>query len=233
VTLRPVGGLRLLASLGLWVLLGGSVFVLTILALRVAAPGWTRTHTADLSAILIFEAYVTLLAALTIAFGPRGLRDRLGLRFTSAADVLLAFGVWIVALIAGLVVTAALSPLIGQPQGNAAPLLRESFDPLFVGLIVPTVCLLAPLTEELLFRGALFGWLHRFLPALPAIVLVAAVFAGAHLLPTLFPVLFVFGLGATWVRNYTGSTFNSFVMHASQNTFAVAVTYAILTHPQR
>ena len=95
-------------------------------------------------------------------------------------------------------------------------------------LIVPTVCVIAPVCEELLFRGALYGWMRRRLPALVAIPLSAAIFAGAHLIVPLLPALFVFGLGAAWIRERTGSTLNSFAMHATQNTFAVAVTYAVL-----
>ena len=43
------------------------------------------------------------------------------------------------------------------------------------------------------------------------------------------PLLFVFGLAATLVRARTGSTLNSFAMHATQNTMAVVATYALLS----
>jgi len=230
--LRPaaVAGWRLLLALLLWAVIAAVIGGATVLSLRLLAGGWIVHHRADLSAVLIAEAYVALLAALLLAFGgPAGLRDRLGFRYTSATDVAGALLVWLAALVVGAVVSAALAPLLGQPQSNAVSLLRQSFDPLFIGLIVPTVCLLAPVCEELLFRGALFGWLRRLLPTPAAIVLTAGLFAGAHLLPTLFPVLFVFGLGATWVRERTGSTLNSFAMHATQNTFAVLATYALLS----
>jgi membrane protease YdiL (CAAX protease family) len=120
--------------------------------------------------------------------------------------------------------------LLGQPQSNAVGLLSRSFDPLFVALIVPTVCLLAPACEEMLFRGVIYGWLRRHLPALPVIAITASVFAAAHLLPPLFPTLFVFGVAAAAMREWTGSTLNSFLMHVTQNSVAVAYTYAMLTH---
>ena len=230
--MRPaaVAGWRLLLALLLWAVIAAVIGGATVLSLRLLAGGWAANHRADFSAVLIAEAYIALLAALLLAFGgPAGLRDRLGFRYTSATDVAGALLVWLAALVVGAVVSAALAPLLGQPQSNAVSLLRQSFDPLFIGLIVPTVCLLAPVSEELLFRGALFGWLRRLLPTPAAIVLTAGLFAGAHLLPTLFPVLFVFGLGATWVRERTGSTLNSFAMHATQNTFAVLATYVLLS----
>jgi len=228
---RPdVGGWRLLLALALWLGLGAAAAGTTIVALRLAARGWAGTHGPDLAAIFIGEAYLALLLALLIAFGgPSGIRDRLRFRFTSVLDLALALVVWLAALLLGGVVSAALVPLLGEPQSNTAPLLGMSFDPLFVGIVVPTVCLLAPACEELLFRGALFGWLRRRLPAVLTVLLSAALFAAAHLLPTLFPILFVFGLGAGWIRERTDSTFNSFAMHAIQNTFAVSVTYLLLT----
>lgn len=230
MTSAGTSGRRLLLAVLLWLLIGAVVDGATLLAFRVLAGSWVASHRAGLSAALIAEAYISLLTALLLAFGGlTGLRDRLGFRYTSAADIAGALLVWIGALVAGGIVTAALAPLIGEPPSNAVSLLRRSFDPLFVAVIVPTICLLAPISEELLFRGALFGWLRSLLPSPAAIVVTAALFAGAHLLPTLFPVLFVFGLGATWVRERTGSTLNSFAMHAAQNTFAVLATYALLS----
>jgi membrane protease YdiL (CAAX protease family) len=226
-----VSGRRLLLTIGLWLALLAIVGGLTILAARVVVRAWALGHRADVSALLIAEAYATLLVALLVAFGgPAGLRDRLRFRFTSFPDLLGALAAWVLALVAGGLLTTSLAPLLGQPRSNAVTLLSRSFDPLFVALIVPTVCLLAPFCEELLFRGALFGWLVGRLPVPVSVVVTAAVFAGAHLLPTLFPVLFVFGLAATMVRVRTDSTLNSFAMHAAQNTFAVLATYAVLSH---
>ena len=226
---RQVSGRRLLAGLGLWALIGTAALGPTVAVLRLGVPTWARAHAATAGAILVLEAYAALLAALLFAFdGGAGLRQRLGFRFTSVADLAAALGVWLVALVAGGLVTALLTPLTGPPRSNAVQLLRLSFDPLFVALIVPTVCLLAPACEELLFRGAIFGWLRSRLPLPPAAALSAALFAGAHLLPALFAELFLFGLAAAWIYQRTGSTLNSFAMHASQNTLAVVAAYAVL-----
>jgi membrane protease YdiL (CAAX protease family) len=226
-----VSGRRLLLTVGLWIVLLVVVVGGTVAIARLELRALTAAHTADLGAILVAEAYLTLLLALLLAFGgPRGLRDRLRFRFTTAQDLAGALAVWVAALLVGGLVTAALEPLIGRPQSNTVTLLDQSFDPLFVAIIVPTVCLLAPACEELLFRGVLFGWLMTHLPVWLSVLVTAAVFAGAHLLPLLFPVLFVFGLAATIVRARTDSTLNSFAMHATQNTFAVVLTYALLSN---
>ncbi len=226
-----MSGRRLLLALALWAGLGGVALGATALDARGPGRTWASAHRADLVAIALAEAYLALLTALLVAFGgPRGLRDRLAFRFTSLRDLVLSLLAWGACLIVGGLLTDALEPALGPPRSNAEPILKLSFDALFVGLVVPTICLLAPAGEELLFRGALFGWLRRRLPALLVIPLTGAIFAGAHLLPSLLPILFVFGLGAAWVRERTGSTFNSFAMHATQNTVAVLATYALLGH---
>jgi len=229
---RPrISGWRVAAALGLWVVLAAVVAGGTLLAARFRFQDLLAAHRAAVGAVLVVEAYVTLLAALLIVFrGWRGLRDQLGFRFTAVRHLGLALVTWICALVVGVIATALLSPLLGPPRSNATDLLGRSFDPLFVALIVPTVCILAPACEELLFRGAIFGWLRSRLPVPLAAVISAALFAGAHLLPPLLPELFVFGLAAALIYQYTGSTLNSFVMHAAQNTSAVLVAYLVLTH---
>jgi membrane protease YdiL (CAAX protease family) len=223
----PVSGWRLLLALVLWALLATAALGLTLLGFGLAAHDWEVAHQAAVGAILVALAYLTLLVALLLAYGsPR----RLAFRFTSGLDMAGALATWMFALIVAGFVASALAPLMGRPQSNTVTLLRQSYDPIFVVLIVPTVCLLAPFCEELLFRGALYGWLSRLLPVPLAIVLVAAIFAGAHLLPPLIPVLFVLGLAITWVRARTGSTLNTFLMHATQNTFAVVLTYLYIAN---
>lgn len=194
------------------------------------ARPWAAAHAADLAAAALAEAYLSLLAVLLAVFGgPGGLRDRLGFRFTALWHMALALAVWCVSLTLGGVLTLALVPLLGKPTSNAADVLSISRDPVFVALVVPTVAVVAPAGEELLFRGVLFGWLRTRLPLAAAIALSAAVFAGLHLIVPLLPVLLVFGMATALVYETTGSTLNSFVMHATQNTLAVVVTYAALS----
>lgn len=205
------------------------VFLLTLFTLRLLARPWAAGHSGDVRAMFLVEAYLAILAGLLLSFGGvPGLATRLGFRFTSWRDLGLAVSVWLLAVVVGSVVTAALTPIIGRPESNAVALLRLARDPLFLALVLPTVTVLAPATEEMLFRGALLGWLWGRLPFSVAGLLSAGVFAGAHLLPAAFAYLFLFGVGAAFVVRQTRSTFNTFVMHACQNTFAVVAAYALL-----
>ncbi|HYZ01615.1 MAG TPA: CPBP family intramembrane glutamic endopeptidase [Candidatus Binatia bacterium] len=223
-------GRRLLLTLVGWPVVAAVLIGVTLLVVRALVPDWGQRHRPDVLALVTLEAYAALGVVLLAVNGWwRGLVERLAFRPSGVGGLVLAIGVWLVAVPVGALATAAISPLLGPPQSNAAEILKLSFDPLFIGLLVPTICLLGPFCEELLFRGALQGWLAWRIPGALAIVLAAAAFAGAHLLPPLLPYLFVFGLGAGLVRWWTGSTFNTFLMHVAQNTFAVVATYAVLT----
>jgi len=224
-----VSGRRLLAALGIWLLLGGSVLLVSAIALRALAPGFAPRHAPDLVAGLMWLFYLSLLAALYLSFGGwRGLSGALGFHWTGLQDVALAEVVWIMALISGALLTSLGERYLGPPQSNALPLVRISLDPVFVALLVPLVALVGPAAEEMLFRGALLGWLRSVVPLPLAVVLSAAVFAGAHLIVPLLPLLFVFGLAAAYIYQRTGSTLNSFVMHATQNSLALIAAYLVL-----
>jgi uncharacterized protein len=223
-----ISGRRLLAALVAWLVGAALLLGLTVLVLRLVVRSWTVRHVADALAIQMLEVYVALVLALVLVFGVRGIRDRLGFRYTGPGGVALAIGTWLVAGFAGLLLNAAAQPLLGPPQDNARRVLTMASDPLFIGIVTFVVCLLAPFAEELLFRGLLLGWLLGRMPAAVAIGVTAALFAAVHLTPALLPFLFTLGIATGYLRWRTGSTFNSFVAHASQNTFATLATLAVL-----
>ncbi|MEP7104326.1 MAG: CPBP family intramembrane glutamic endopeptidase [Chloroflexota bacterium] len=226
-----VSGRRLLVAIVAWPVGATALAAATVLLLRLILRAWARAHPGDVLAVVLVEAYVVLIVTLAACFGgPRGLRDRLGFRFTGVPHLLLAIAAWLGALTAGGVVAVLLQPLFGRPQSNAVAVLAVARDPLFLALVVVAVTVLAPFGEELLFRGAIFGWLALRLPWWAAAAISAALFAAAHLILPLFPIFFVFGLAAAGVRHYTGSTFNSWVMHASQNTLAVIAAFSLLAN---
>ena len=224
-----VGGWRLLLALVAWVALSVTGGVAAWTGLGALAPGWGGT---DGRVLVVAGVYLALVLALLLAFGGlAGLRDRLLFRYTSAGDLRLAFGVWVLCWVAVALTYVALSPVLGAPQDAMLQLLRFGSDmsrlppagPVALGVILVRACLLAPLAEELLFRGALFGWLRRWLPATPTILLTAALFAGIHMMPLLLPVTFLFGVAAGWVRERTGSTLPFFAMHVLNNVLMLAV----------
>ena len=88
-------------------------------------------------------------------------------------------------------------------------------------LAVLAVVLLGPFSEELFFRGFLFGGLVRPLGPVWAAVVSAAVFGGAHLVLGVAIPAAVTGLLLAWLYYQTRSIWACFVAHAAQNALAL------------
>jgi uncharacterized protein len=101
--------------------------------------------------------------------------------------------------------------------------------PLVWALIVIRVAALAGVAEELLFRGALYGWLRRRLSVPPAIVITTVLFALEHAYyPVLIPLVLACGLATGWVRHRTGTIAATIPMHIAVDLglFCAAVALA-------
>ena len=113
--------------------------------------------------------------------------------------------------------------LVGDPSGSN-PLLElvlASRDPLALALLAFTAVILAPLFEEIIFRGALLPVLARRLGSSWGVLLSALFFAMAHIsLGELAP-LTVLGIGLALVRLSSGRLLPSVLMHGLWN----AVTF--------
>jgi membrane protease YdiL (CAAX protease family) len=104
------------------------------------------------------------------------------------------------------------------PNGTTATLL----------LMWPAGVVIAPVSEELMFRGFLFrGWEKTWLGAWGTIVLTAALWALLHTNKNWLGVAFIFvaGLFLGWMRRRSGSTILTILLHATSNLLlAVLVT---------
>lgn len=91
--------------------------------------------------------------------------------------------------------------------------------------IFAVVAGLGPCIEELFFRGALFGALRQSQGALVTNAVVSLCFAAGHLDPRLFLPLVL----AAWVmgdvREYSGSVWPGFALHAAFNSATLAVVF--------
>ncbi|HKB20882.1 MAG TPA: CPBP family intramembrane glutamic endopeptidase [Gaiellaceae bacterium] len=89
----------------------------------------------------------------------------------------------------------------------------------FVGFTI-IVVVVAPIVEELQFRGVGYGLLERF-GSTAAILLVGLAFALVHGLIAGFPVIFVFGCGLAYLRSRTDSIYPCMLLHACFNAFGL------------
>ncbi len=109
---------------------------------------------------------------------------------------------------------------IWADPGGSNPLLDlvlTSADPLALACFALTALVVAPLFEEVLFRGVLLPVAGQRLGGAGAVVLSAAVFAIAHLSLAELAPLFVLGLGLGWLRWRSGRLGSAVLMHALWN----------------
>lgn len=137
-------------------------------------------------------------------------------------------GFFALAFTAVLAVSVALSPFLRAaepPQKELIELLSRMRGPLSVGLLFLTVAVVAPLFEELLFRGLLLPWLGERLEArlgrrggwLLAVAVSGLLFGAMHLQPLGLPTLGTLGivLGFAFLR--TGNLLTSILVHGLWN----------------
>lgn len=82
-------------------------------------------------------------------------------------------------------------------------------------VLAVSLVLVAPLAEELFFRGCLYGGLRAKRPVTTALVGTAIFYALAHPDPLAAGSTLTMGLLVTWLRAETGSLFPAFVAHAA------------------
>ena len=91
--------------------------------------------------------------------------------------------------------------------------------------LIPVSVLAAPVFEEFIFRGLVFGGLRRQMGALPAAMGSAALFAIVHPAPAMVPV-FVVGLATAWAYERSKSLLAPMLVHAVYNAVVTGMQMA-------
>ncbi len=100
-------------------------------------------------------------------------------------------------------------------------------SPLSRAALAAVAALLAPLCEEVAFRGYLQRTLLRAVGPASAIALAAVLFAARHLDPVRFPALALLGALFGWLAWRGGSLWPAIAGHAANNAIAVAAALAL------
>jgi len=203
--------LGLLAALGLAIALG-----IPALVIDNPAPGEDFSTAANIAAqlaqVLAFIA-VPIYIATRDGASLRPALERLGVRSFRWS----AFG-WMAAAIGIYLVLIGLYSLLVKPnQEDIAP----SFGPIWVQVFLIVIC--AATSEELCFRGMLFGGLRTRLPSLAAATVSGLIFGALHA-PTgvsAVPPLIVFGMVMALLYERTGSILPGVILHALNNSVAL------------
>jgi CAAX protease family protein len=121
-------------------------------------------------------------------------------------------------------------PLVGEPDNIVLKMVRIAggMSPALAVVILLIAVVTAPVWEELLFRGALYGWCRGRLGVAASAVLVAIAHAALHLDPAVAPALALIFIWFALLYEWTGNLWVPILAHATNNALAVVGVWLYL-----
>jgi membrane protease YdiL (CAAX protease family) len=132
----------------------------------------------------------------------------------------------------GCIATIALSFLVGslgnallpEAQSQVTAIIQDmTTTPSLMIAAMFIFAVLAPIAEEMFFRGLLFGWLRAHWPFWLTAIVTSALFGLMHGSLGYAAVAGILGLLLAYLRERTGSLWTSIVAHVVNNLFAVGM----------
>ena len=126
-------------------------------------------------------------------------------------------GLSIPLIVAGMLFINLCSEFLGLPD-----LMQDTFRAMSRNVFgIISIAIMAPLVEELLFRGAIQGYmLRKEMKPLHAILIASAIFGIVHMNPIQIPFAFAIGLIFGWLYYRTGSVVPGIIGHFINNSIA-------------
>ena len=134
----------------------------------------------------------------------------------------------------GILIINGVWEILRERLGLAA---QPDYLPLFgggpEGLMVALVAggLVAPLAEEVFFRGYLYAGLRREWGAGWAMAASALIFALVHVIPGVVPPVFLMGVLFAFINEQTGSVWPCVALHSAVNSLAFVAAYLVERFP--
>ncbi len=144
-----------------------------------------------------------------------------------AGIVLLAFGMQYLCVY-GINILTRIFPQWMQTYETMLERMGLSGDTLTVPIVLSTV-ILAPICEELAFRGITMGYAKRNMTFWFANIIQALLFAGMHMNPMQGVYAFFMGLLLGYLVNKSGSIVMGIILHMAFNTIGVLGNYLIVS----
>lgn len=163
-----------------------------------------------------------VIALIVYAIAGLGERRRL-LALRRPTSWWLALGIGVAIGIGMVLLSVILDPVLhpGREQGVTPDVWRPDHAAQYVanGIVI---CIVAPIVEELAFRGLGYSLLVRY-GKWTAILLVGVAFGLAHGLVQAFPFLAALGAGLAYLRSRVDSVYPCMIVHGLFNAIALAV----------
>ncbi len=182
----------------------------------------------------IFSAITYVVAVVVTIFVPWSVakyktsRDELGLRgLPTWADLLLAPIGFIVFMFVAVLLLALMQKILpginweqAQEVGFSNLITKSDFILTFIMLVI-----VAPVAEEIIFRGWLYSKLRAKIPAIPAILLVSLLFGIVHGQWNVGVTVFVMSIAMCTIREITGTIWGGMLIHIIKNGLAFYLLY--------
>lgn len=187
---------------------------LAVLPLLLVPAVWLMRDQGMLAMLAIF--FVCGLIALIVAMAPMGRQalPALGVRRVGWRPIVLG-------TLGALLVSVAVTQLGIEPKG-VKQALEVARDPAMFLVSLAVMAGLAPLVEEAVFRGLLYGWVAGRWGTVAGWLVSSLAFAAAHVEPAHVILVLPLGLWFGWLRRRTDSLLPSLVAHMVNNGIAVA-----------
>jgi membrane protease YdiL (CAAX protease family) len=222
---------------------GPGVLVLVLLALAIAFL-LTLPFGADAAALILGEGELTLLGSIallvstqiglllvswSLVFAPNALAALPALPGRNAARAVAAGAGWgLLAWLGSSIAAAGMAILLEaigiDPEPQAAEQAIALVEP---WLVIIAVVILAPIAEEVFFRGVVFNALLREGGRRWAYLGSSVLFAVIHLSLVALVPIFLLGLALAWVYERTNNLLAPIAMHATVNTISVALALLV------
>jgi len=111
-------------------------------------------------------------------------------------------------------------------------LMLKNKDTAILAASVIAACVIAPIAEEFIFRGYMYGALKKHSDKIFAIIISSAVFSLVHGSVWAFIPLFVVGIALAVVYEITGSLWTCIILHAIFNTVSTVSMIVISRYPE-
>jgi membrane protease YdiL (CAAX protease family) len=232
-SIKPFGRVStfVLAALAL---LAGQIVALLALTLwfergLAHLPNFSGDGAAITLVIAVSTPVEVLLLVLFAGRASAGAADYLGLIWPRRGEVVFGIAALVVVILAGNVLSWLLGrPIVTPFQVDIYTTARTGGWLLWLWIAVVAV---APIGEEILFRGFLFrGWLRSPSDVWPVIVVSSLLWSLIHVQYDWYVIgqVFAFGLMLGWMRWATGSTILTIFLHALINTEGMIETFVAL-----
>ena len=209
------------------VLVKGLVWLLGMVPIPIVTINQTVSNTI-IAALLYIFTLVLAIGLPWLVYKRHTSRDDIGLaRLPSWTDILITpAGLVIYFICSSVLILLATNVLpwldINQVQDTGFRQLNMRYEYI---LAFTTLVVIAPIAEEILFRGYLYGKLKRFVPVWAAILVTSVLFGFIHGAWNLAIDTFALSVVLCLLRESTGSIWASILLHMAKNGIAFYILF--------